>query len=107
MGYFADMFGDITDGIAEVAELCGYHEGPDETDAYEYYGALICDAEDQGQAIRWAITRIMIAAVRHGYDWVDGQAEICRRIVADMTDVGLLDGKRSRLLEYACEDHCW
>lgn len=107
MSYFADVFGDITDGIARIADLCGYHEEPDDTDACDYYGSLICDAEDQGQAVRYAIARIMCAACFRGYDWVDGQAEICRQIVADMTDVGLLRDETDRFLEYACEDHCW
>lgn len=47
MSYFADVFGDITDGIARIADLCGYHEEPDDADAYDYYGSLICDADDQ------------------------------------------------------------
>lgn len=106
MSYFADVFGDITDGLAEVAELCGYHEEPDGTDAYDYYGSLICDAEDQGWAVRDAIARIVAVTRNRGFEWVDGQAEICRRIVADMTDIGLLR-EPDPLLKRACEDHCW
>ena len=104
MSYFSDMFIDITDGIARIADLCGYHEEPDDADAYDYYDSLICDAEDQGQAVRYAIARIMCAACFRGYGWVDGQAEICRRIVADMTDIGLLR-EPDPILEYACECH--
>lgn len=104
MSYFADVMGEIVDDIAAIAEICGYHEEPDDMDAWDYYASLVYDAEDQGWAVRDAVTRMVAVARNRGLGWVDGQAEICRRIVSDMTGIGLLN-EPDPILEHACEYH--
>lgn len=104
MSYFADMIGEITMGIANVAGICRYHEEPDGMDPVCYYDFLVNEAEGQGRAARDALKRIFTAHIDAGLGWVDGQTEVCQRVVDEMLEVGMVDDP-DWVLQLVCEVH--
>lgn len=105
MGYFKDTLIEVIEGIADVAEVCNYHEEPDGVDTFDYYSELICGDGGGWRVVRDALERIFVAYCdAAGCGWVDSQAEICRRVVGDMRRAGMIEGE-DEVLRLVCEVH--
>lgn len=104
MGYFKDILIQVIEGVADVAEVCDYHEEPDGVDTFDYYNELICGDGAQAAAVRDALERIFAAYCGAGFGWADGQAEICRRVVGDMRRAGMIESD-DEVLRLVCEVH--